>query len=287
MNRTIQRPKAVVLTRLVRLLLLSCGLFYLLVCVGMAIAQRSLVYFPSVFTREQVDQMAQSARLERWTNSVGQFIGLKRPSPRQPAEGTVMIMYGNGSTATGCYHYVNDIQGAAAFDVFVLEYPGYEDRPGSQSQDSLFNAADEAFHMLSTNRPIYLVGESLGAGVASYLAGTYSNKITGAVLISPFNRLTDVAQNHYPELPVRLLLVDRFPSERYLHHYRGKIGVTVDGRDTVVPEKFGLCLYNGYAGPKKLWEFPDGGHCGIGVKPSEFWKEAVEFWQTDLPSNHE
>jgi len=260
---------------------MSCGLLYLLVCVGMAIAQRSLVYFPSVFTREQVDRMAQSARLERWTNSAGQFIGLKRSSPRQPAEGTVVIMYGNGSTAIGCDHYANDIQGVGAFDVFILEYPGYEDRPGSPSQGSLFNAADEVFRTLPTNQPIYLVGESLGGGVASYLAGTYSNKIAGAVLISPFNRLTDVAQNHCPLLPVRLLLVDRFPSEEYLRHYQGKVGITVDGGDTVVPEKFGLRLYNGYAGPKKLWEFPYGGHCQIMGRPSEFWKEAVEFWQTN------
>ncbi len=193
-----------------------------------------------------------------------------------------MIMYGNGSTAVGCQHYVNDIQGVAAFDVLILEYPGYEDRPGSPSQDSLFNAADEAFGLLSTNRPIYLVGESLGSGVASYLTGTYSDKIAGVVLISPFNRLTDVAQNHYPLLPVRLLLADRFPSEKYLRHYHGKVGVTVDGRDTVVPEKFGLRLYNGYDGPKRLWEFPNGGHCEIMEQPSEFWKEAVEFWQTKI-----
>jgi hypothetical protein len=251
----------------------------------MAIAQRSLVYFPSVFTREQVDQMAQSARLERWTNSAGQFIGLTRPSPRQPAEGTVMITYGNGSTAVGCEHYANDIQNVAAFDVYILEYPGYEDRPGSPSQESLFNAAGEALGMLSTNRPIYLVGESLGSGVASYLAGTYSNKIAGVVLISPFNRLTDVAQNHYPELPVQQLLLDRFPSEEFLRHYHGKVGITVDGKDTVVPEKFGLRLYHGYDGPKKLWEFPDGGHCQIKEQPSKFWKEAVAFWQANQPAS--
>lgn len=280
MDQTVQRPKAVVPTRLVQLLLLSCGALYLLVCAGMAIAQRSLVYFPSVFTREQVNQMAQSARLERWTNSAGQFIGLKRPAPKQPAEGTVLIMYGNGSTAIGCQHYANDIQDVATFDVFILEYPGYEDRPGSPSQDSLFSAAGEGFRTLSTNKPIFLVGESLGTGVASYLAGTYSNKIAGVVLISPFNCLTDVAQNHYPLLPVRLLLVDHFPSEKYLHHYHGKIGITAGGKDTIVPEKFSLRLYNGYAGPKKLWEFPDGGHCQIKEQPSEFWKEAVEFWQT-------
>jgi len=287
MNQTVQRPKSIVLSRVLWLLLLVCGSLYLLVCAGMAIAQRSLIYFPSVFTREQVNQMAQSALLERWTNSAGQSIGLKRLSPRQPAEASVMIMYGNGSTAIGCEHYVNDIQGVAAFDIFILEYPGYEDRPGSPSEDSLFNAANEAFHTLSTNQPIYLVGESLGTGVASYLAGTCSNKIAGVVLISPFNRLTDVAQNDFPQLPVRSLLVDRFPSDEYLRYYHGKVGIMVDGRDTVVPEKFGLRLYNGYVGPKKLWEFPGGGHCDIMEPPSKFWKEIVAFWQTNPPSMRE
>ena len=198
-----------------------------------------------------------------------------------------MIMYGNGSTAIGCEHYVNDIQGVAAFDVFILEYPGYADRPGSPSQNSLFNAADEAFRLLPANRPVYLVGESLGSGVASYLAGTYSNQIEGVVLISPFNCLTDVAQNHYPLLPVRWLLVDRFPSEEYLRSYQGKVGIMVDGRDTVVPEKFGRRLYDGYAGQKKFWEFPGGFHCDIMEPPSKFWKEVVAFWQTNAPAKSE
>src|SRR5580693_6701521 len=100
-----RRPQALVLRRLVKLLLLCCAALYLLICVLMAIFQRAFIYFPSVFSRQQVDAMAHTARLERWTNSTGQFIGMKRLSPRQPAEGTVMITYGNGSTAIGCDHY--------------------------------------------------------------------------------------------------------------------------------------------------------------------------------------
>lgn len=224
--------------------------------------------------------MAQSSKLERWTNSTGQFIGFKRLSSKQPADGTVLVAYGNGSTAIGSSHYADDIQGIAAFDVFILEYPGYEDRLGPPSQGNLFNAADEAFQMLSTNKPIYLLGESLGTGVAAYLAGTCPDRIAGVVLISPFNRLTSVAQSHYPILPVGLLIVDRFPSEKYLRNYHGKVGITAGGKDTIVPEKFSLRLYDGYAGPKRLWEFPRGGHIEIMEPPAEFWKEVVEFWQT-------
>ena len=93
MNKLPQRPEAVVLSRLIKLALLCCIALYALVCVFMAIFQRSFLYFPAVLCRQQVDEMAHAARLERWTNSSGQFIGMKRLSPRQPADGTVIITY--------------------------------------------------------------------------------------------------------------------------------------------------------------------------------------------------
>lgn len=279
MNRPPQRDKPTLRGQLRRGLLLVAGL-YVLICASCAGFQRRLIYYPTVLPRDQVDQMAAEAGLERWTNSAGQCIGLKRPSPKQPAEGSVMVMYGNGSTAVGSGRYADAIQGVAAFDVFILEYPGYEDRPGSPSQKSLFDAADEAFHLLPDDHPIFFVGESLGTGVASFLAGTYPDRITGVILISPFNSLADVAQHHYPMLPVRWLLTDRFPSEKYLQNYQGKLGVTVDGKDTVVPKKFSVRLYDSYAGPKKLWEVPDGEHCQIPEPSAEFWKQVIAFWQS-------
>ena len=107
--------------------------------------------------------------------------------------------------------------------------------------------------------------------------------VAGAVLISPYNRLTSTAQYHLPILPVGLLLVDRFPSEIYLRNYHGPVGVVVDGHDQVIPEKFGRRLFDGYTGPKRLWEFPNGEHATIMGPPEQFWKEAVEFWQANRP----
>jgi hypothetical protein len=276
-----ERPKSFLSKPIGRPILLFFLFLYFLLCLVMALAQRSLLYHPHVYTSEQVDKRAQKADLERWVDSSGANIGLKRPAPQQPAEGSVLIAYGNGGTAVGCADYANDIQKVAPMDIYILEYPGYEDRPGKPTEKSLFAAAHDAFEMLPANQPVYLVGQSLGTGVASYLAGTFTNRVSGLVLISPFNSTTAVGQHRYPVLPVWLLLVDRFPSEYYLRNYHGKVGITVDGLDTVVPEKFGLRLYNGYTGPKKLWEFPYGGHCEIYFPHTKFWKEAIAFWQSN------
>jgi uncharacterized protein len=273
------RTRAILSRRVGKPLLLFFVFLYLLVCVVMAVAQRSLLYFPRVYDSTKVDHLAQSANLIRWTNSEGANIGFKRPSPKHPATGSVLITYGNGGTATGGAGYANDLQGVAAMDVYILEYPGYADRPGRPTEKTIFAAAADAFQMIPTNQPIYLVGQSLGSGVASYLAGTFTNRIDGLILLSPFTSVTDVGQHRYPFLPVFLLARDRFPSKYYLHNYHGKVGITVDGQDVVVPEKFGKRLYNSYDGPKKLWEFPDGVHCEIYLPHSKFWKEAVAFWQ--------
>ena len=280
MSQNAQRPKPIVLKRLLRLLLLVCLAIYLVTLIVIATAQRSMIYHPPVFTSQQVDQLAKSANFERWTNSSGEFIGMKRLSPRQPAAGRILILYGNASSTITCAHYVDDIQGVAALDAYIVEYPGYADRSGKPSQHSLFQAADEAFQLLDTNTPIYFLGESLGTGVAAYLAGTHPDKVAGMILLAPYNRLTDVAQQHMPIFPVHLLLIDRFPSEDYLRNYHGPVGVVVDGQDQVVPEKFGLLLYKNYTGPKKLWEFTLGEHTDILEPPAKFWKEVTGFWQT-------
>jgi pimeloyl-ACP methyl ester carboxylesterase len=230
---------------------------------------------------EQVAAIAAETGLERWINSSGRVIGMKRLSPRQPAAGRVLITYGNGSWSAGCAHYADDIQTVAALDVFILEYPGYADRAGSPSQKNIFHAADEALQLMGTNQPVYLLGESLGSGVAAYLAGTHPDKIAGMILLSPYNRLTSVAQEHMLLLPVWLLLADRFPSEKYLRSYHGSVGIVVDGRDKVVPEQFGLRLYDGYAGPKQLWQFPNGDHLSIMESPAKFWGEVMGFWKNN------
>ena len=274
-------PKNRIGRRLLGLLLLLAVAGYAGICLLLTVEQRQLIYLPPHRTPEQVDAAAEKAHLARWRDTAGEAIGFKRLSPRQPASGQVLIVYGNASSATGCAHYADGIQEVAPLDVFILEYPGYADRPGSPSESILYHAADLSVQSMPTNLPTYILGESLGTGVAAYLAGTQSKRIAGLVLLSPYDGLASMAQYRYPILPARFLLLDRFPSAEYLRNYNGPVAVVVDGRDNVVPERFGKRLYNGYSGPKRLWEFPQSGHITIDEPVARFWSEVLDFWRTN------
>src|SRR5215469_3974529 len=82
--------------------LLVCAVVYLLVLVVVGVFQRRLVYFPPVFTSQQVDEMARSEKVERWLGPGETRIGWKRLSPKQPAEGQVLITHGNAGCAFHC-----------------------------------------------------------------------------------------------------------------------------------------------------------------------------------------
>ena len=273
------KPRKIIL-RLFQAIVAVLVLGYLGICLLVFIFQRDLLYHPIIRSAAEVDQLAQAAHMERWTNAAGQPIGLKRMYPNQAAEGAILMLYGNASTAVHCAIYADAIQKTAPFDFYVVEYPGFEDRPGPSTRETLLNAATEAFNSLNTREPVYLVGESLGTGPASYLAGQFPDKITGVMLLSPYYRLADVAQSHYPFLPARYLLHDDFYSAQYLQSYHGLVGIMIDGRDTIVPARFGQRLYDGFTGPKRLWQYPDCEHVQLGESPETFWKSVREFWRT-------
>jgi fermentation-respiration switch protein FrsA (DUF1100 family) len=65
----------------------------------------------------------------------------------------------------------------------------------------------------------------------------------------------------------------------YLRQYHGPVAIFVGGKDNVVPEKFGRRLYDGYAGPKRIWEFPEANHWPVTLRTPEDWKEIVDFWR--------
>ncbi|MFA7343638.1 MAG: alpha/beta fold hydrolase [Terrimicrobiaceae bacterium] len=101
---------------------------------------------------------------------------------------------------------------------------------------------------------LVVVGESLGTGVAAQAAKMRPDKVRGIILITPFESMVSAAAHHYPWLPVRLLLLDRFDSPAALKKFPGPVAIIVADADDTTPPDGARRLFAALAGPKKLWE---------------------------------
>ncbi len=247
-----------------------------------AVFQRRLIYFPATSAPELQQARARERGLVAWRSADGEVIGWQRQA--SAAANRLVVLHGNAGEAIDRGYYADlfgSIDGGTVWEVYLLQYPGFGARPGRPTERTLTAAAAEAVRELAESgdrRPVYLLGESLGSGAASAVAGTLPDAVAGLILVTPFTRLVDAAAAHFPWLPVRLLIRDRFDSVANLERFAGPVAVLVAGQDTVVPTALGRELYDRYDGPKRLWEVRQAGHNTIlAMTGRETWEEISRF----------
>jgi uncharacterized protein len=251
---------------------------YLLVVLAALIFQRRLIYFPTKIPAGVIESVAAGHGFAPWKNPAGEIIGWKIPASGTSA-GSVLIVHGNAGCALSRDYLARPIHDAAEVDVFVLEYPGYGARAGSPGKNSFVAAAEEAFQLLPTNAPRFVVSESIGAGVAGELAKNHPAEIAGLALFVPYHDLASVAQRQMPFLPAYFLLFDRFNPAECLTHCRGPVKFVIAEADEVIGAGSGKKLFEGYAGPKDLQIIPGAHHNEAAEQSPDWWREVVVFWR--------
>jgi pimeloyl-ACP methyl ester carboxylesterase len=195
----------------------------------------------------------------------------------------VLVIHGNAGCAGDRFHYADAFQAIEPMAFYILEYPGYGGRTGKPSQSTILNAAEDGLKSIPGEYSVFLMAESLGTGVASFLAGAHPDRVGGVLLIAPYSNMTAVAKRHLPLFPVRAILRDKYPSSAWLSKYRGPVAVLLAGRDTIIPTEFGRALFDSYTGPKKLWIEPELGHNDLHMPREGTWQEVIEFWNSASP----
>lgn len=246
--------------------------------------QRQLIYFPQAAAEGELERAAARMGLQDWRDDKGRLIGW-RSRPGAGEVRRVVVFHGNAGYALHRYYYVAGfLAQAQAWEVYLFEYPGYGARPGEPSESGIKAAATEAVKsLLADDRgPLYLVGESLGSGVASHLAALFPEQIDGMLLVTPFTSLADVAAHHYRFLPVRALLSEHYDSVQPLSRYRGPVAFLLAGSDEIVPPALGMRLYDGYQGPRWLRVESGARHNTLDFSASgDWWREMSRFLTGD------
>jgi alpha-beta hydrolase superfamily lysophospholipase len=253
---------------------------YAVVILCVALFQRRLIYVPARLSPAVAESSATQNGFLPWRNKANEIIGWQMPA-RGSSTGVVLVVHGNAGFAGDRDYLARPIHDAAAVDVFVLEYPGYGARPGSPSKTSFITAAEEAFALLPTGKPRYIVAESLGAGVAAHLAKVHAPEVAGMALFVPYHSLAWVAQRTMPLLPAGLLLRDRFAPAEDLKSYQGPIKIVLAENDEVIPAEAGRRLFESYGGPKDLKVFAQARHNEVAEQSPEWWQGVFAFWQAN------
>jgi fermentation-respiration switch protein FrsA (DUF1100 family) len=216
-------------------------MLFVLVTAAAWLFQRKLIYFPDSTSPPPADEVIPGARDVTLRTADGLELGawlVPALPPQRPI--TVLVANGNAGDRSDRAGLAAELS-KAGFQVLLFDYRGYAGNPGSPTQSGLALDVRAAYDYLVSEagvRPEQLIalGESLGAAVTTELA--VERTVGGLVLRSPFTDLAAVGQDHYPFLPVGLLLKDDFPVEELITDVEAPISVVYGSGDSIVsPEQ--------------------------------------------------
>jgi len=163
------------------------------------VMQSSLLYFPTAAIKHSYDEITFSHK----------GVKIKATVLNRGMKKAIIYFGGNAELV---------IQNAAVFStafpdhtIYLVNYRGYGGSTGKPEENAIYSDAVYIFDQIKPEyTEISIIGRSLGSGVATLLAS--KRDINKLVLITPFDSIQNVAQQHYPIYPMSLMLKDKYDS---------------------------------------------------------------------------
>lgn len=245
------------------LLLVPAG-FYAVLCLLMALTQRSQIYFPvrdsAAPGAMPLEFAVDGARITVWNVS-------------RPGRAALLYFGGNAEdVGASIGRFAGRLPGHS---LYFVNYRGYGGSTGEPSEPALVGDAIALYDRLRTRHPeIDVLGRSLGSGVAAQLAG--AREVERLVLVTPFDSLVNVARAHLPWMPVSLLMRDRYESARRAPAISSRTLVVIAAADEIVPRAASEALVRAFRVHPRVVVLEGAGHNGIDLDPG-YLEEVATF----------
>ena len=202
---------------------------------------------------------------------------VKQKQPR-----TVLHCHGNGENIAQVGSFIaKKFSESLHANVFSFDYRGFGKSEGFPTEAGLEQDADAALAWLCERdgvqpADVIIVGDSLGGGLACYLAKKHGCK--ALVLRRTFSSLPDAAARLYPGLPVRWLMRNKMNSAEAIKSCNVPLFQSHGEADGLVPIDLGRKLFdNSPATNKKFFSVPGMPHWY--QSPREYWTELEAFFE--------
>lgn len=191
----------------------------------------------------------------------------------------VVFYHGNGNVVCDLGFLANSFEVSGVSYIFT-EYDGYGGDGKIPSSDQIKNNVQDVIDFVNEKnyKQVYIVGQSVGTGVASYHASKSSpDKL---LLISPLDSISEVAKKRfffYPDFLIDNFIDNSFDSIENLLNYKNKIVIFHGNKDIVIPLERGQNLFENLKTEDKKMIIIDGfGHNDI-LNNSEVIDKIKEF----------
>ncbi|MCA9216235.1 MAG: alpha/beta hydrolase [Planctomycetales bacterium] len=258
---------------------------YLSIIACMMFIENSLVYFPQKYP---AGGEWNAGFEDAWfvaddgTKLHGWFAEHESP------ERHVLYLHGNGGNVAGLRYVAEVYRELLDANVLVFDYRGYGRSEGKPNESGVIQDSRAARRWLAdrvgvAESEIVLIGRSLGGGAAISIASEIHPQ--ALVLQNTFTSLPDVAQWHYPWLPVRWLMRNRYDSISKIGSIKCPVLQSHGTRDRVVPFDIGERLFQQIDSEKQFITLADGTHNQL--EPAHYLDALISFLrQADRHVSH-
>ncbi len=219
--------------------------------------QEKMIFFPGPSEFGDCFEMKQRSAQAESVGGVRYYIQ-KKPSP----DNWIIIFHGNAGNACDRIYFL-DLFTDFNSNLVVFEYPGFGQDGNTPGEALILDKAVALIRHIETinpsGLPIYLMGESLGTGVATFAATR--TKISGLILIAAYTSLSRVARYHYPWLPVQWLMKHGFAADLWAGQTPALLFHGTE--DDIIPIRFAREQLACFKGHKELVEILGSGHNDI------------------------
>ena len=237
-------------------ILLSFLLVYFFILVFTYLFQRNLLYHPNEnnYSGDKISVLIETIKIKTKDNiELTSWYHLKDISEYK----TILFLHGNAGNLENRIHKINHFKNMN-INFLIISWRGFSGNKGKPTEQGLYEDAKSAVNWLKSNgiteKNIIIYGESLGTGVAVEIA--QNKNFAGVILESPFTSMIDAGKDKYPFLPVRLLLKDKYESDKKIKNIKSPILIMHGKVDNIVPFYMGKKLYE-LANKPKYFYFSD------------------------------
>ena len=216
---------------------------YLVITLFLYFFQRKLLYYPIVnnYSGDRLVVLIEKVKIKTKDNiELLSWYHKKNINDYK----TILFLHGNAGTLEDRIHKINHFKDVNV-NFLIIAWRGFSGNNGYPSEKGIYEDARSAVRWLKNKgiveKNIIIYGESLGTGAAVEIA--QNNNFAGVILESPFTSMIDAGKTKYPFFPVRLLLKDKYESDKKIQNIKSPILIMHGEVDRIVPFWMGKKMY--------------------------------------------